>query len=230
MEGVIEAVYVIDSLKSYFLSGDFAGALQFIRGLRWGGCAGLQCLVDEGKLIAASCLGLYDRVLTATDKPPYDADLYYEAILTLYNIESHLATGAQSIPRYAQGLAIFVAQGAFDFVPPASMLRFIEKHGDLLERLDEQRLALSVYIKGLKLAQCLKDQPSEWIFLKCLLRLGAPSQRAEWKNAYHQLIAVCEYSSVRKAEGLAPASAAPGSVYDRLLEVIRDTTLYEFVA
>jgi hypothetical protein len=85
IEAVTQAVYVIDSLKSYFLSGDFRGALQFIQDLHWAGCAGLQCMLDEGRLIVAARLGLHNRVLAATDKPPLDADLYYEAILILYN-------------------------------------------------------------------------------------------------------------------------------------------------
>jgi hypothetical protein len=61
--------------------------------------------------------------------------------------------------------------------------------------------------------------------------MDAPSQkqRTQWKDAYHRLIAICEYSSVRRAEELAPASVESGNVYDRLLEAIRDITQYEFV-
>ncbi|MDQ0798303.1 hypothetical protein [Streptomyces sp. B1I3] len=243
MKGVPQAVYVIDSLKALLQAGDHQGALNFIDSLSCIEHAGIRSLVNErrlirtprqglhylvneGMLIAKSRLGRHEEVIANTDDRLSGADIYYEAVLMLYNIESRHVAGVPSAAGRIQKLSILLACGAFDSVPPTTLLRFVEKLGDLLERTEKGRLALGVYTKGLALARQLNDQLAEWTFLKSLMRLDVSSegQRREWKSAHRQLSAVCEYSAVRRVEETANLSSMPGNVHEKLLGVVRHVT------
>ncbi|MFD5888697.1 hypothetical protein ACFWHQ_22280 [Streptomyces sp. NPDC060334] len=236
MNGVIRSIYVIDSLKTFFQSQDYRGVLEFIEALNTVECVamsapagrapfnaasspGLRYLVNEGALIAHARLGSYGE--SATDAgPSLMGDSYCESVLMLYRAEIDCAEGTKNGSQIAKKLAILVEGGLFDSVPPATMLRFIEKQGDLLEQVEERKLALGVYKKGLELARRLNDQIYEWEFLRSLRRLAlSEEQQAEWDHAHRRLVAVCEYKVVCKAEGVTPAPFGSGRIHDKLLDV-----------
>lgn len=221
------SIYVIESLKAYFRSGDFGSALKFTQNLRGIRCPVLLCMVKEGNLIAASHLGLHDQVILATNKTLDIDNFYYDAVLMIYRLSSYLSMNERSILKAAQGLALLVSQDIFNFVPQTLMLRFIQKLGNLLETINEQRLALSMYVKGLELARYIDDQPYEFFFLKSLINSGVTShkQYAEWNNSYCQLITTCEYISIRRSEGLPPVLSETKSVYQDLLKLIEEVLL-----
>ncbi|MCT9007121.1 hypothetical protein [Streptomyces rhizosphaerihabitans] len=241
MKGVPRAVYVIDSLKAFFQARDFHGALEFISSLKFIEHAGIRSLVNEGELIpyprkglhylvnegmtiAKSRLGWHGDVLESATSLPVGVDMYYQAVMMLYGMESRLALG-QETAVLIRKLAILVIGGTFDSIPPTTMLRFIEKYGDLLERLKEDELALGVYMKGVRLARRINDQVSEWTFLRSLMLLGVYSEEQEdWRLSYERLIAGCEYGVVCRVEGKTHSPAWSGSVYERLLEVVKNLT------
>lgn len=222
MEASTRSAYLIDSLKAYFQCGDFTGALDFIETTGAAREPGLRPIADEGRLIAASRLGLHDRALAITEGSSNE-DPYHAAVLALYKLENRLALNEPDPFDSARRLAVLVAHDLFGSVPATSILRFIDKHGHLLEQIDEQRLALAVYVKGLELARDLDDQPFEWRFLRALLHLDAPSkdQRSTWEEALRHLLADCAYRVVRKAEGLSPFT---WSLYDDLFGVVQEIT------
>ncbi|MFJ9029447.1 tetratricopeptide repeat protein [Streptomyces sp. NPDC102274] len=239
MKGVPRAVYVIDSLKAFFQVRDSHGALEFISSLKCVEHAGIRSLVNEGELIpysglhylvyegmiiAKSRLGRHGDVLASTTNLPTGVDMYYQVVMMLYAMESRLVLG-QETTGLVRKLAVLVIGGAFDSIPPTTMLRFIEKYADLLERLEESELALGVYVQGIRLARSIDDQLSEWTFLRSLVRLGVCSEEwEEWKFSYGRLVTDCEYGVVRRVEGEAPSPSRPGSVYEKLLEVVKDLT------
>ena len=88
---VTKAVYVIDSLKSYFQSSDYENALRFIEHVPWTNKTPLQSVVDEAKLICRSALGFHDQVLAAVAELATTHDVYFQAIQQLYAVESRLS-------------------------------------------------------------------------------------------------------------------------------------------
>lgn len=238
MASVCRAVYVIDSLKAFFQVGDSRGSLKFIESLGSIDHAGVRALVNEGELIAAPQLGLHflvnegtliaksrlslhDEVLTSTKDTPSGADLYYEAVLMLYRAESFYFARLPDGADISRRLAILVAWGIFESIPPTTMLRFIEKLGELLERTGQEELALGVYIKGLETARNINDQVYEWVFLKALLRskISSMAQVEEWNRATCRLVATCEYGVVQKSENVACRSGS-GSIHEELLDAV----------
>ncbi|MFC9825744.1 hypothetical protein ACFWG6_39060 [Streptomyces erythrochromogenes] len=236
MNEVTRSIYVIDSLKTLLQSQDYRGVLEFIKALNAVECAamsapesralsnavsspGLRYLVNEGALIAKLRLGSHGEIAANARPSLIKADAYYESVLMLYRAEIDCAEGTRNGSQISKKLAILVKGGLFDSVPPATMLRFIEKHGDLLEQVEERKLALGVYKKGLALARRLNDQIYEWEFLRALRRLAvSEEQQAEWDHAHRRLVGVCEYKVVCKAEGVTPAPSGSGRIHDKLLD------------
>jgi tetratricopeptide (TPR) repeat protein len=194
----IESAYIIESLKTFFASGDFAAGLQFCRDTRR--TRATKYVVEEGLLICLSRLGKYEEAVDLIKRSQNDADIYFEAILLLYELSCRQERG-NLLSQCAQRLAISVFAGAFDSISGPTLLRFMSKHGAILEEMGELRLAIQMYNRGWCLARVVQDQPFEWIFLRDLMRVSASAQ-IQHEDDYAKLIESCEYYNVRKAEGL----------------------------
>ncbi|MBQ0897426.1 hypothetical protein KBX37_30915 [Micromonospora sp. U56] len=208
------SVYIIESLKALSMAGDSAGVLAFLDRQRWAEGTELEKFVIEGRLNGLSQLGLHQEVMELAEEAAPDFDYFHQAVFALHSAESGYVLGVNNARRVACGLASLLCGGAFEGIPKTTMLRFVLRLGELLERLTEPDAALVTYVKGLESATTVNDQPAQWEFLRALLRLPvAHCLYTEWTQQLCRIIGTTDYGRVRRAEGLAPNRIDERPVY-----------------
>lgn len=221
--GATRAIYLIDSTKALLLVEDYKSALEFLSTLSWARQTSLRWLLSEGILIASLRLRPHEDLLPGLEEASRGS-LYYQAVTALHSCENLMRQDEAKARQILRGLVYLIDGQRLVGVHEPSMLRFLVKLGTLLEQLDESEYAHLVYLRGRELANSLSDQPSQHLFLKGLLRLGAHEKSHDWVAELQRLVAACDYYSVRRSEGIKQDPWNCESIYYEMLHLIETIT------
>jgi hypothetical protein len=215
---VLQGIYVFESIKSFLVSKNYAGAVAFLESIDITPTKWVETVIHETRILVALNNGEYEKARFLSENRDYLGDVYSEAVLILYEAESKMAIGVERLGASIVSLSVLVAGGLFDSVDASTLLRFVERLGSLLEGGNEPEHALSVYNKGLKVARDINDQPMEWAFLRNILRLGETLKCSShgYRKSYAKLVRQCDYRFIREAERSRKLSEAEGKIYKNL--------------
>jgi hypothetical protein len=214
VQAVLDNIYVVDSLKTFFRSGRYEVAHGFVERQRQVGTEANVDLLLEAQILSLAALGHFDEVVGCADS--YSGSSLVGHLVFML----HRGAGLSSLGLTRESLAVALELSEFsrvsglDAIPPPTAVRFLALLGRLLDVLGAREWAHRVHEQGLDLAHRMPDQPSQVAFLDALLGSGTDSSRSGWNDERARVLEGCQYRDVRRAAGMGPAPADP--VFDEL--------------
>ncbi|MET9450320.1 hypothetical protein [Streptomyces cinerochromogenes] len=215
---VLWNVFVLEQLKAYLRSGNPERTLSAAASLRKVAPSRTDRFILEAEIIAFLRSGqAEDALQKATQaRPETTSD---EIAFLLHQIAALTALGRfGNARRIAIGLSALMAQPDAGSGEPANFLRQLKQLGFLLERLEEPRYALAVYLQGTSRCREHLDEPLHLNFLEGALRLAPEHPSAhDWLSVRDSVLACSLYAEVRR-RSTAPALTHP-SIRDLIVSV-----------
>lgn len=209
LPNVLWNVFVLEQLKAYLRSGNPGRTLSAATALRDVAPPRTHRYIVEAEIIAFLRSGHADDALqkVAQARPETTSD---EIAFLLHQIAAVTVLGRYGqARRLAVGLAAFVTQSDAGSGEPANFLRQLKQLGLLLERLEESRYALAVYLQGTSKCHEQLDEPLYLDFIEGALRLAPEHPCArDWRSARDSLLTGSLYAEVRR-RGAVPALDQP---------------------
>ncbi|TKC98158.1 hypothetical protein [Polyangium fumosum] len=226
LSDLLRNVYVVDSVKTYFVARDLGGALDFLRRAR--SLCGEQPfpLLDEVELLTLARLEKFEEAAVLLWSDAWNISGFHKLLRVTYRVGLHAASGELSrCQRLIEDLAVRVPRMRGLAAPDdPCILRYLYYLGGLASRLGLDMRAAQIFRLGLGAAEHVDDVPCRLAFLDALIDT-AVEDSVELAAARDALLRDCLYVPILKARGLPVDPAALADpVFDELHDKLRNAT------
>ncbi|EYF03094.1 hypothetical protein [Chondromyces apiculatus] len=226
--GMLKAVYLIDSVKTFLGARDEGAALGFLRQARERLGGPPSVLLNELELLVLSRAGRLDEAASVLERESWGESDYAKLLRVTYRIALRAASGEVDRARRTMEQLVARVQAQEDFGTPADICipRYLEYLGTLAGRLELPAAEMPVWRLARQAAKHLDDMPCRLVCLDALLALEGVAEREELLQEREALLQECLYVALMRGRGLGVDRAALADpVFDELhrkLEAIGD--------
>ncbi|GAB4556641.1 MAG: hypothetical protein Tsb0020_00040 [Haliangiales bacterium] len=202
LDNFLEAVYVVDSAKTYFAAKDFQGALDFLRSAAPFINQGVAPMRAEAEVIALANLERYQDALAIMNLDEWQQDNYTKLVRVTYRVGIMAAAGyIEQAEKLLQQLVGRVLAAKFDDALDPRVLRYLHYLCVLAVDLGRSDLAVCIAQKGLSTARKISDVPLILTFLDLLIETEAAGKREVFMQERAALLETCLYKTLLKPRG-----------------------------
>ncbi|MDI1443436.1 hypothetical protein [Polyangium sp. 6x1] len=218
LSDLLRNVYVVDSVKTYFVARDLTGALDFLRRAR--SFCGEQpfLLLEEMELLTLARLEQFAEAAALLQSDAWNVSGFHKLLRVTYRVGLHAASGElPRCQRVMEDLAarVLCMRGLAEPDDPC-VLRYLHYLGGLASRLGLDGRAAQIFRLGLRAAEHVDDVPGRLAFLDALIDAGI-EDRGALEATRAALLDDCLYVPLLRARGLsADPAALSDSVFDEL--------------
>ncbi|MDI3285868.1 hypothetical protein [Polyangium sp. 15x6] len=215
---LLKNVYVVDSVKTYFVARDLTGALDCLRRAR--SLCGEEPfpLLKEMELLTLARLTRFEEAAALLQSNAWNNSGFHKLLRVTYRVGLHAASGElPRCKRLMEDLAarVLSMRGLSEPDDPC-VLRYLHYLGGLASRLGLDERAAQIFRLGLGAAEHVDDVPCRVAFLDALIDAGVEDRRA-LEAARAALLDDCLYVPLLKARGMtADPAALSDPVFDEL--------------
>jgi len=216
--GLLRNVYVVDSVKTYFVARDLPGAIDFLRRAR--ALCGEESfpLLEEMELLTLAKLGRFEEAAALLESEAWNAGGFHKLLRVTYRVGLHAALGnpARCQPLMEDLAARVLRMRGLDEPEDPCMVRYLHYLGGLASRLGLDARAAQLFRLGLRAAEHVDDVPCRLALLDALIDADV-GDRSDLEAARAALLADCLYVPLLRARGL---SVDPAALFDPVFDAL----------
>lgn len=170
VHGELEAVYVVESFKSYLGARDLPGALDFLERASAKTGEGGQLLLTEALITTYMHLAEYKKAMSLINAPVWNGEPHHKLVRATYQAAIFLAAGfAAQAEKLVRQLAERVLSADLSGQTDHKILRYLAYLGELAEGLQLRDIAHALWTTALAGSERIIDVPMQLVFIERLL-------------------------------------------------------------